>query len=738
MIAFVLAFAMTASPAAERSIPPAAAEALRAASDAAGGLESRATSGSPDVRAVVLFRVHRLQEEAGLWADAAVTAERMAAGVTGSHGRVTWARSLARAGAVDKAAAISDTLKGEARDQVLVVLAAERAKTDLGAARAIAAELGARADAPAAWAEIGSARVTAGNAVGAVAAFAEAIRIAKLIPESSGFLEGRMVSRSKVLNDIADRQARAGRLDDALATVELLKVVPSMFGAGHADVTRAWAGRRADLLRAAGRLDEAGQALEAATDPPQDAVLALAEAYGRAGEHDRAARWLGEARRQIDAMAPETNRTWSLAALAEAEARLGQVDAARAMLDEAEAHALKRPPDVFEPGHSLNRVIRVRVAAGDLDGAARAVKILGDRACAALIGQVVATWSAIGDRAAAEALLATIGDADSRARAAKPGPDAPAPPTGPESDAADRAIALAKEGKVDEAIAVAMEIKWLDTKIRALAGTAASAPASADQVYRLMVGLAVAFDARSSGRPSIAAALADAGRPGLALEVMEPVREIPVGEWALIRIGKAQARTGDFAGARATIDGRLKTRAGRVSALCAVARALNDAGRRDEAVAALREAEATAGGIEPDFAAIGTLANAFHKAGRRDEARRWAVRASEAVDSTVFAYVSGSDLGTVMYGRERRLEEVATIYADLGLSAEIWPLVTRCDPKHDGIEACLRQAARAAAAAAADPASVAARRNDPSISATGRAAILLGFAEGLIANGRGD
>jgi len=217
---------------------------------------------------------------------------------------------------------------------------------------------------------------------------------------------------------------------------------------------------------------------------------------------------------------------------------------------------------------------------------------------------------------------------------------------------------------------------------------------------------------------------------------MEPVREIPVGEWALIRVGKAQARTGDFAGARATIERRLKTRAGRVPAMCAVARALNDAGRRDEAVAALREAEATAGGIEPDLAAIGTLATALHKAGRRDEARRWADRASDAVDSTVYAYVSGSDLGTVMYGRERRLEEVATIYADLGLAAKIWPLITRCDPKDDGVEACLRQAARAAAAS--DPASVAARRNDPAISSTGRVAILLGFAEGLIANGRGD
>src|SRR4051794_14431379 len=295
MIAFVLAFAMMASPAAERPIPPAAAAALRAASEAAGGLESRATSGSPDVRAAVLSRVHRWQEEAGLWADAAATAGRMATGVTGSHGRVTWARSLARAGALDEAAAIAATLKGEARDQVLVVLAAERARTDLGAARAIAAELGARADAPAAWAEIGSARATTGGVDGAVAAFAEAARIAKLIPESSGFLVGRTVSRSKALDDIADRQVKAGRLDDALATVELLKAVPPTFGAGPADVTRAWAGRRADLLRAAGRLDEAGQALEAATDPPVDAVVALAEAYGRAGTHDRAARGPGGA-----------------------------------------------------------------------------------------------------------------------------------------------------------------------------------------------------------------------------------------------------------------------------------------------------------------------------------------------------------------------------------------------------------------------------------------------------------
>ncbi len=374
MIASVLAFAMMASFAAGRPIPPEAAEALRTASEAAGGLESSATHGSLDVRSAVLIRVHRLQEEAGLWADAAATAERMA---TGSHGRETLAKSLARAGAIDKAATIADTLKGEARDQVLVVLAAVWAKTDPGAARAMAAELGTRA-----------------------------------------------------------------------------------------------------------------------------------------------------------------------------------------------------------------------------------------------------------------------------------------------------------------------------------------------------------------------AALADAGRPGLALEVMEAVRETSVGEWALIRVAKAQSLTGDLAGARATTDGRLKTRGGRVPTLCAVARALKDAGRRDEAVAALREAEATAGGIEPDLAAIGTLATALHKAGRRDEARRWADRASDAVDSTVYAYVSGSDLGTVMHGRERRLEQVGTIYADLGLPAMIWPLVARCDPQDDGVEACLRLAARVAAAS--DPASVAARRDDPALSATGRAAIRLGFAEGLIANGRRD
>jgi hypothetical protein len=31
-----------------------------------------------------------------------------------------------------------------------------------------------------------------------------------------------------------------------------------------------------------------------------------------------------------------------------------------------------------------------------------------------------------------------------------------------------------------------------------------------------------------------------------------------------------------------------------------------------------------------------------------------------------------------------------------------------------------------------------ARRDDPTITATGRAAVLLGFAEGLIADGRGE
>ena len=311
-------------------------------------------------------------------------------------------------------------------------------------------------------------------------------------------------------------------------------------------MTQAWAGRRADLLRAAGRLDEAGQALQAVTDPPADAVLELAEAYGRTAKHDRAAQWLAEARRQIDATAPETNRTWSLAALAEVQARIGQADVARATLDEAQAHALDRPADVFEPGYSLNRVIREvpRVAAGDLNGARRGVTILGDRHRASSVGQIIATWSVIGDRAAAEALLATIVDADSRARAAKPDPDTPAPTRRLEPDA-DHAITLAKEGKVDEAIVAALEIKSLDTKVRALAGIATAAPASADRPYLQLVELASKFDERSSGRPSIASALADAGHPGLALEVMEPVREIPVGEWVLIGIAKAQARAGD-------------------------------------------------------------------------------------------------------------------------------------------------------------------------------------------------
>ena len=215
---------------------------------------------------------------------------------------------------------------------------------------------------------------------------------------------------------------------------------------------------------------------------------------------------------------------------------------------------------------------------------------------------------------------------------------------------------------------------------------------------------------------------------------MGPVREIPVGERALIRVGEAQARTGDFAGARATIDGRLKTRAGRVPALCAVARALDDAGRRDEAVAALREAEATAGGIEPDLAAIGTLATALHKAGRRDEARRWADRASDAVDSTVYAYVTGSDLGTVMYGRERRtrgggddLRRPRPPREDLAARGPLRPARRwRRGLSAPGRPRRGRVRSRA----------VAARRNDPAISATGRAAILLGFAEGLIANGR--
>src|SRR5262249_38071060 len=147
-----------------------AAEALRAASEAAGGLESKASSGSADVRARVLSHVHRLQEDAGLWADAAATAERMG----GGYDRVFWASSRAPAGAIDKATAIADTLKNGARDRVLGVLATEGAKTDVGAARAIAAELGARADAPLVWAEIGSALATAGDAAGAVAAFAEA------------------------------------------------------------------------------------------------------------------------------------------------------------------------------------------------------------------------------------------------------------------------------------------------------------------------------------------------------------------------------------------------------------------------------------------------------------------------------------------------------------------------------------------------------------------------------------
>ncbi|MFO0959861.1 MAG: hypothetical protein U0800_20910 [Isosphaeraceae bacterium] len=232
MITVVLASALMASQAAERPIPGAAAEALRAASEAAGGLESRASSGSPDVRAVVLSRVHRLQEEAGLWADAAATAERMASGATGSYGRMTWARSLAKAGAVDKAAGITDTLQGDARDEALAVLAAERARTDPAAARAIAAGLGERADAPAAWAGIGSALASAGDVDGAVAAFAEATRIAKLIPEVNGFLSGRTISRWAALEDIADRQVKAGRLEDALASVELLKAVPPCSGAG--------------------------------------------------------------------------------------------------------------------------------------------------------------------------------------------------------------------------------------------------------------------------------------------------------------------------------------------------------------------------------------------------------------------------------------------------------------------------------------------------------------------------
>ena len=48
------------------------------------------------------------------------------------------------------------------------------------------------------------------------------------------------------------------------------------------------------------------------------------------------------------------------------------------------------------------------------------------------------------------------------------------------------------------------------------------------------------------------------------------------------------------------------------------------------------------------------------------------------------------------------------IYADLGLPDKIWPLAARCDPQDDGVEACLRQAARAAVVS--DPASVTARR----------------------------
>ena len=212
MIAVAFAFTLITWHAAERPIYSTAAEALRAASEAAGRLESKASSGSPDVRAVILYRVHRLQEEAGLWADAAATAERMNTGATGSHHRVTWAMSLARAGAIHEAAAIAATLKGEDRDQILVVIAAERARTDPDAAHAIAAELGERADAPTAWAGIGSTRAAVGDADGAAAAFAEATRVAQLIPESSGFLAGRTVSRANALNDIADRQAKAGRL----------------------------------------------------------------------------------------------------------------------------------------------------------------------------------------------------------------------------------------------------------------------------------------------------------------------------------------------------------------------------------------------------------------------------------------------------------------------------------------------------------------------------------------------
>ncbi len=284
---------------------------------------------------------------------------------------------------------------------------------------------------------------------------------------------------------------------------------------------------------------------------------------------------------------------------------------------------------------------------------------------------------------------------------------------------------------------MAIGIKWLDTKIRTMVGIAASASASADRVYRLMVGLAAGFDACPAGRPSIAAAAGGCRSSWTGVGGDGTGAEIPVGEWASIRVGKAQARTGDFAGASPRLMAGSRPRAGRVLPQRAVARALHDAGRRDEAVAALREAEATAGGIEPDFAAIGTLATALHKAGRRDEARRWADRASDAVDSTVYAYVSGSDLGTVMYGRERRLEELGTIYADLGLPAKIWPLAARCDPQADGDEACC-----CSLAAAPRPRPI--PRRWPRGGTTqrsqrrGRAAILLGFAEGLIANSRGD
>src|SRR5262249_3712845 len=116
MLAFVLAAFTIAAPPADQSISPEAAEALRAASKAAGALESKATSGSPDVRAAVLSRIHRLQEEAGLWSDAAATSEQMATSATGSYGRAIWAKSLARAGAIDKATEIADSLKGQLRD----------------------------------------------------------------------------------------------------------------------------------------------------------------------------------------------------------------------------------------------------------------------------------------------------------------------------------------------------------------------------------------------------------------------------------------------------------------------------------------------------------------------------------------------------------------------------------------------------------------------------------------------